>query len=157
MPSNFLQTRLCDAVLGPRRHEASAETMRSKIAFEPGAGGKALHEPRDVVPAAGVQDVQRADDVGDRALFDNVQAVAFQTDDGAAAVGQQNHVLHTQVEQDLSADAVIAELSLRPRGASGQQSDPFSQCRGPVLANPHHDASAGLAGPLRSGPLSPSW
>ena len=38
----------------------------------------------------------------------DIQPIALQADDGAADVGQQHHVLDTEVQQDLGADTVIA-------------------------------------------------
>jgi len=67
-------------------------------------------------------------------LFDDVQAVAFQADDGAAPVGQQDHVLDPQVQKDLGADAVIAQFALRPRRTFRQQADTFGQRGAAMLA-----------------------
>ncbi len=72
----------------------------------------------------------------------DVQAVAFQADDGAAAVGQQDHVLHAEIEQDLRADAVIAQFALRTRAAAASWPHPFGERRLAVLADQHHDAAA---------------
>src|SRR3546814_11224620 len=47
----------------------------------------------------------------DGALPHDPEAVALQADDGALGVRQQHHVAHTEIEQDLRADAVVAELA----------------------------------------------
>src|SRR3546814_16457532 len=47
----------------------------------------------------------------DGALPDDPEAVALQADDGALGVRQQHHVAHADIEQELRADAVVAELA----------------------------------------------
>src|SRR3546814_11692779 len=47
----------------------------------------------------------------DRALPDDAQAVTLEAHDGAPGVRQQDHVAHAEIQQDLGADAVVAQLA----------------------------------------------
>ncbi len=73
----------------------------------------------------------------DRPLVDDVQPVALEPDDGAAGVGEQDHVVDAEIDQDLRADAVIAQEMLRPRMAV-EQADPIGQRVRPGVADQHH-------------------
>ena len=75
------------------------------------------------------------------ALLDQFQAVALQPHDGALGVGQQHHLGDPEVEQDLRADAVVAQLGRRPLGAS-HPAHPVGQAGGAGLTQQHHDAPA---------------
>src|SRR5258708_2196931 len=46
----------------------------------------------------------------DAALLDDGEAVAIEPDDGAVGVRQQDHLAHAEIEEDLGADAVVAQL-----------------------------------------------
>src|SRR5476649_937935 len=50
---------------------------------------------------------------GDGLLADDLEPEAFEADDALLAVRQQDHFLHAEVDQDLGADAVVAQLAAR--------------------------------------------
>jgi hypothetical protein len=54
---------------------------------------------------------------GHRLLADDLQPEALDADDALLAVGQQDHVLDPEIDQDLGADAVVAQLA--PAGGIG--------------------------------------
>ena len=101
----------------------------------------------------------------DRTLLDDAQAIAFEADDRALGVGQQDHVAHAEIEQDLRADAVVAQLGARRRrgrraaviGEMIAQRDARAADRRGARARGRTGWSAAARGsaPRRRGPASP--
>src|SRR5689334_15317359 len=77
----------------------------------------------------------------DGALSDNAEAVAFEADDPMVGVREQDHVPNAEIEQDLRADAIVAQLRLR-RGPTVEPAHPFRQARRERLAKQHDDPPA---------------
>src|SRR3990170_7493508 len=73
----------------------------------------------------------------DRALADEPEAVAVEADDGAPGVRQQDHVAHAEVEQDLRADPVVAQLAAAPGLALQAQPQRRREGVGRGLADQH--------------------
>ena len=53
----------------------------------------------------------------DRALLDDLEAIAVEADDRALGIGEQDHPADAEVEQDLGTDAVVAQPRLLARPA----------------------------------------
>src|SRR4030088_1649593 len=81
---------------------------------------------------------------GDRLLADDLEAEALQADHALLAVGQQHHFLHADVDQDLGADAVVAQFAAGRLDALAGAAALLGQHDGDRLADQHDDAAAFL-------------
>ena len=80
---------------------------------------------------------------GNRLLADDLEAEAFEADDALLAVGQQDHFLHAEVDQDLGADAVVAQLAAGRLDLLAGAAALLGQHDGERLAD-QHDRRRGL-------------
>src|SRR5690348_4959830 len=106
--------------------------------FTPSTAGRAVgfSVRVDIVPSA----LRRA--AGHRLLADDLEAEALDADDALLAVGQQHHLLDPEIDQDLGADAVVAQLDARRGDRLTGAAALLGQHHGEWLADQHDDAAA---------------
>src|SRR5260221_10459822 len=76
--------------------------------FTPSTAGRAVGVSVRVDMVSVLRSLSGA--AGHRLLADDLEAEAFQADHALAAVGQQDHFLDAEIDQNLGADAVVAHL-----------------------------------------------
>src|SRR3954464_7170788 len=81
---------------------------------------------------------------GDRPLADDGEAIAVEPDDGAMRVGQKDHVAYPEIEENLRADAVVAQLGYRIVALLDEAAHAVEQRGRQGLAQQHDDAAADL-------------
>src|SRR5689334_2753961 len=79
--------------------------------FTPATAGRAVGVSVRVDMASGPVAVGRS--AGNRLLADDLEAEALEADDTPLAVGEQHHLAHAEIDQDLGADAVVAQFAAR--------------------------------------------
>src|SRR5471032_1108437 len=85
--------------------------MRMRAPFTPATAGRTVGFSVRVDMISPLGSFERA--AGNRLLADDLEAEAFEAHDALLAVGQQDHFLHAEIDQDLGADAVVAQLAAR--------------------------------------------
>src|SRR5882757_2267535 len=88
---------------------------------------------------------------GNRLLAGDLEAEAFEADDALLAVGQQDHFLHAEIDQDLGADAVVAQLAARHLDVLAGAAALLRQHDRHRLADQHDHATAFLGDLLHAG------
>src|SRR5471032_1623102 len=85
--------------------------MRMRAPFTPATAGRTVGFSVRVDMISPLGSFGRA--AGNRLLADDLESEAFEADNALLAVRQQDHFLHTEVDQDLGTDAVVAQLAAR--------------------------------------------
>src|SRR5258708_2936102 len=80
-----------------------------------------------------------------RLLADDLEAEALEANHALLAVGQQHHLLDAEIDQDLGADAVIAQLAAGRLDALAGAPALLAQHDGGRFADHHDDAPALVA------------
>src|SRR5712692_1287063 len=78
----------------------------------------------------------------DAPLLDDGEAVAVEPDNRAVGVREENHLTHPEIEEDLRADAVVAQLGNRRAAVLDQSAQAVEQAGRQWLAQQDDDAAA---------------
>src|SRR5260221_12731939 len=77
---------------------------------------------------------------GNRLLTRDLEAEALEADDALLAVGQQDHLLDAEIDQDLGSDAIVAQLAARGLDGLARAATLLGKHHRDRLTDQHDDA-----------------